>query len=101
MGHLFLESNRGRPHARRTGERAERAAGDTAQAETSGASRTKALTAAEVGAIVDGVIGDLTADGTGLTMRQLGLVMKPVTEKVAGRFDGKAVSEIVRSRIPQ
>ena len=32
-------------------------------------------------------------------MRQLGAVMKPVTAKVAGRFDGKAVSEIVRSRL--
>ena len=51
--------------------------------------------------IVDDVISSLTADGTELTMRQLGAVMKPVTAKVAGRFDGKAVSEIVRSRIAQ
>lgn len=29
----------------------------------------------------------------------MGYVMKPVTEKVAGRFDGKAVSEIVRKRL--
>jgi uncharacterized protein YqeY len=34
-------------------------------------------------------------------MRQMGEVMKPVTAKVAGRFDGKAVSEIVRTRLAQ
>jgi uncharacterized protein YqeY len=28
-------------------------------------------------------------------------VMKPVTATVAGRFDGKAVSEIVRNRLAQ
>ena len=32
-------------------------------------------------------------------MRSIGAVMKPVTAKVAGRFDGKTVSEIVRSRL--
>jgi len=50
---------------------------------------------------VEVVSDSLTADGTELTIRQLGAVMKPVTAKVAGRYDGKAVSEIVRSRIPQ
>ncbi|HET9347921.1 MAG TPA: GatB/YqeY domain-containing protein [Arthrobacter sp.] len=80
---------------------AERAAAEIAEAEIIEAYLPKALTAAEVEAIVDDVIGDLTVDGTELTMRQLGAVMKPVTAKVAGRFDGKAVSEIVRSRIAQ
>ncbi|HSO14983.1 MAG TPA: GatB/YqeY domain-containing protein [Arthrobacter sp.] len=79
----------------------ERAAAEIAEAEIIEAYLPKALTAAEVEAIVDEVINTLTADGTVLTMRQLGAVMKPVTAKVAGRFDGKAVSEIVRSRIPQ
>jgi hypothetical protein len=32
-------------------------------------------------------------------MRSIGAVMKPVTAKVAGRFDGKTVSEIVRGRL--
>jgi len=31
----------------------------------------------------------------------MGAVMKPVTEKVAGRYDGKAVSEMVRGRLAQ
>lgn len=79
----------------------ERASAEIAEAEIIEAYLPKALTAAEVEAIVDEVINTLTADGTVLTMRQLGAVMKPVTAKVAGRFDGKAVSEIVRSRIPQ
>ena len=79
----------------------ERAAAEIAEAEIIEAYLPKALTAAEVEAIVDDVIKSLTADGTALTMRQLGAVMKPVTAKVAGRYDGKAVSEIVRSRIPQ
>ena len=79
----------------------ERAAAEIAEAEIIEGYLPKALTADEVEAIVDEVIKSLTADGTALTMRQLGAVMKPVTAKVAGRFDGKAVSEIVRSHIPQ
>ncbi len=79
---------------------AHRAAAEIAEAEVIEGYLPKALTAAEVEAIVDEVIGSLTAGGAELTMRQLGAVMKPVTAKVAGRFDGKAVSEIVRSRIP-
>lgn len=79
----------------------DRAAAEIAEAEIIEAYLPKALTAAEVEAIVDAVIGELRAEGTELTMRQLGAVMKPVTAKVAGRFDGKAVSDIVRSRIAQ
>ncbi|MEC5181397.1 GatB/YqeY domain-containing protein [Arthrobacter sp. CG_A4] len=79
----------------------DRAAAEIAEARIIEAYLPQALTAAEVEAIVDGVINLLKADGVELTIRQLGAVMKPVTAKVAGRFDGKAVSEIVRSRIPQ
>ena len=41
------------------------------------------------------------AQAVELSLRQLGAVMKPVTVTVAGRFDGKAVSEIVRNRLAQ
>src|SRR6476469_6732492 len=75
---------------------AERAAAEIAEAEL-----PKPLTAAEVETIVDEVIAALKADGVELSMRQLGAVMKPVTATVAGRFDGKAVSEIVRNRLAQ
>lgn len=34
-----------------------------------------------------------------IDMRQMGLIMKLVTAKVAGRFDGKGIREIVRSRL--
>ena len=53
----------------------------------------------EVEAIVDEAIAALKADGQDPTMRSIGAVMKPVTAEVAGRFDGKTVSEIVRSRL--
>jgi hypothetical protein len=78
---------------------ADRAAAEIAEAEVIEAYLPKALSAAEVEEIVDDVIAGLQADGVELSIRQLGAVMKPVTAKVAGRFDGKAVSEIVRSRI--
>lgn len=78
---------------------ADRAAAEIAEAEVIEEYLPKALSAAEVEAIVDDVIAGLQADGVELSIRQLGAVMKPVTAKVAGRFDGKAVSEIVRKRI--
>lgn len=78
---------------------AERASAEIAEAEVIEAYLPKPLTRHEVEAIVDEVIADLTAVGTEPGMRQMGQVMKPVTAKVAGRYDGKAVSEIVRSRL--
>ncbi|WP_430297207.1 GatB/YqeY domain-containing protein [Sinomonas sp. B1-1] len=76
-----------------------RASAEIAEAEVIEAYLPKPLTRDEVEAIVDEVIADLKAGGTEPGMRQMGQVMKPVTAKVAGRFDGKAVSEIVRSRL--
>jgi uncharacterized protein YqeY len=79
----------------------DRAAAEIAEAEIIEAYLPKALSRAEVEAIVDETIAALKADGVELSIRQLGAVMKPVTARVAGRFDGKAVSEIVRNRIAQ
>lgn len=78
---------------------AERAAAEIAEAEVIEAYLPEPLSEADVEAIVDEVIAGLKADGTEPSMRQMGAVMKPVTAKVAGRFDGKAVSEIVRKRL--
>ena len=78
---------------------AERAAAEIAEAEVIEAYLPEPLSEAAVEAIVDEVIAGLKADGTEPSMRQMGAVMKPVTAKVAGRFDGKAVSEIVRKRL--
>ncbi len=77
----------------------ERAAAEIAEAEVIEAYLPEMLTPAEVEAIVDEAIAELGASGQELTIRQMGAVMKPVTAKVAGRFDGKAVSEIVRTRL--
>jgi uncharacterized protein YqeY len=78
---------------------AERASAEVAEAEIIEAYLPKALTRGEVEAIVDEAIKALQADGQELSARSIGLVMKPVTAKVAGRFDGRTVSEIVRSRL--
>lgn len=78
---------------------AERAAAEVAEAEIIEAYLPKALTREEVEAIVDAEISALKAAGQELSMRSIGVVMKPVTAKVSGRFDGKTVSEIVRSRL--
>lgn len=76
-----------------------RADAEIAEAEIIEAYLPEPLTAADVESIVDEVIAGLRADGAELSMRQMGAVMKPVTARVAGRFDGKAVSNIVRSRL--
>lgn len=77
----------------------DRAAAEIAEAEVIEAYLPTALTRDEVEAIVDEEIAALKAEGQELSMRSIGAVMKPVTAKVAGRFDGKTVSEIVRSRL--
>lgn len=77
----------------------ERAKAEIAEAEVIEAYLPKALTRAEAETIVDEVIAELRADGTELTMRSMGAVMKSVTPKIGGRFDGKAVSEIVKARL--
>jgi uncharacterized protein YqeY len=77
----------------------DRAGAEIAEAEVIEAYLPQPLSAAEVEAIVDEAIAALKADGVELSMKQMGAVMKPVTAKVAGRFDGKAVSEIVRTRL--
>ena len=79
----------------------DRAAAEVAEAEIIEAYLPKALTRDEVEAIVDEAIAALKADGQELSMRSIGAVMKPVTAKVAGRFDGKSVSEIVRAAWPK
>jgi len=77
----------------------DRAAAEIAEAEVIETYLPKALTRGEVEAIVDAEIDALKAEGQELSMRSIGAVMKPVTAKVAGRFDGKTVSEIVRGRL--
>lgn len=78
----------------------ERAAAEVVEALVIEAYLPKPLTAEEAGAIVDGIITGLeTEQGGALSMKQMGLAMKPITAEIAGRFDGKAISEMVRKRL--
>ncbi len=77
----------------------DRAAAEIAEAEVIESYLPKPLSLAEVEAIVDEVIEGLRAEGRELTARQMGEVMKPVTAKVSGRFDGKEVSQLVRQKL--
>ncbi|UVJ37761.1 GatB/YqeY domain-containing protein [Arthrobacter sp. CJ23] len=76
-----------------------RAAAEIAEAEIIESYLPRALGAAEVETIIDEALAALRAQGQEPTLRQMGAVMKPVTAKIAGRFDGKAVSDLVRARL--
>jgi uncharacterized protein YqeY len=78
---------------------AARAAAEIAEAEVIEAYLPQPLTAAEAEEIVNEVITDLELAEGPLTMRQMGVAMKPITARIAGRFDGKAVSDMVRKRL--
>ena len=78
---------------------ADRAAAEVAEAEIIEAYLPQPLTADEAAGIVDRIITALVAEQGALSIRQMGVAMKPVTAEIAGRFDGKAVSEMVRKRL--
>ena len=77
----------------------DRAAAEIAEAEVIEAYLPQPLDAEEAAAIVDRIITALEAEQGELSMRQMGVAMKPITAEIAGRFDGKAVSEMVRKRL--
>lgn len=78
---------------------ADRAAAELAEADVIEAYLPQPLDAAAAQAIVDRVISGLEAEQGKLSMRQMGVAMKPITAEIAGRFDGKAISEMVRKRL--
>jgi len=49
----------------------------------------------EVRTLVDEVVKELAAD----SMKDMGRVMKVLTDKTKGRADGKVVSDLVRTRL--
>lgn len=58
------------------------------------------LTEAEIAAIVNEEVAAATATlGDKPTMRQMGLVMKAVTPRIAGRGDGKTAAALVRAAL--
>ncbi|MDO5745780.1 MAG: GatB/YqeY domain-containing protein, partial [Micrococcaceae bacterium] len=77
----------------------DRAAAENAEAEIIEAYLPAPLDEAAVSGIIDGAIATLREGGTELSMRSMGQVMKLVSAEVAGRFDGKKVSEMVRSSL--
>lgn len=77
----------------------DRAAAEVAEAEVIEAYLPQPLNAEEAAAVVDRIITGLEAEQGNLSMKQMGLAMKPITAEIAGRFDGKAVSEMVRKRL--
>lgn len=77
----------------------DRAAAEEREAAIIEAYLPAALNEQEAKAIVAEAVATLRAGGNELGMRQMGSVMKLVTEKVAGRFDGKALSNMVRAEL--
>ena len=81
------------------GGRPELAAKETAEAEFLSKYLPAQLGDDEIRAIVDAIVAGLAAGGERPTMKQMGQVMKAVTAEVAGRADGRRVSEIVRAAL--
>ncbi len=77
----------------------DRAAVEIAEAGIIEAYLPQPLNEDQAAAIVDRIITGLEAEQGELSMRQMGVAMKPITAEIAGRFDGKAVSEMVRKRL--
>ncbi|AIY00415.1 hypothetical protein ART_0816 [Arthrobacter sp. PAMC 25486] len=77
----------------------DRAAAEVSEAEVIEAYLPQPLNAEEAAAIVDRIITGLEAEQGALSMKQMGQAMKPITAEIAGRFDGKAISEMVRKRL--
>ncbi len=77
----------------------DRAAAEVAEAQIIEGYLPAGLTGEQAAAIVEKIITGLEAEHGKLSMRQMGVAMKPVTAEIAGRFDGKAVSEMVRQRL--
>lgn len=78
---------------------AERAEQETAEASFIESYLPAPLTADDVVGIVDQAIAEHTVDGVKPGMRQMGQVMKSVSAEVAGRYDGKATSALVKERL--
>lgn len=77
------------------GGRTERAQAERAEGEILREYLPDQLDDAELGTLIDAAITETGATG----MRSMGQVMKTVTPRVAGRADGKRVSEEVRRRL--
>ena len=75
--------------------RADRAARETAEGEVLAEYLPKQLSDAELGELISSAIAETGAEGP----RAMGSVMKVLTPKIAGRADGKRVSEAVKAAL--
>ena len=57
------------------------------------------LPAAASGADVERVVGEVIAELGATTMKDMGRVMKTVSERLGGNADGKAISALVKSKL--
>ncbi|WP_423299275.1 GatB/YqeY domain-containing protein [Glutamicibacter nicotianae] len=78
--------------------RAEHAERELAEAAFISTYLPKALGEADAQEVVDRVMAELAADHE-LTMKDMGQAMKLVGAEIAGRFDGKALSQMVRAKL--
>lgn len=76
----------------------DRAAAETAEADFLDMYLPKGLTPQEAEAIVAKTLASLAVEGE-LTIKDMGRVMKAVGVEIAGRFDGKTVSGMVRAAL--
>lgn len=74
---------------------ADRAARETAEADLIATYLPEALDEADVQAIVDTAVASFDAP----TRKEMGQIMKLVNAEVKGRFDGKAISQMVQARL--
>ena len=80
--------------------RAEQAAKERAEGDVLSAYLPQALTDDEVSALVAEAIGSVTAaTGSAPTMRQMGLVIKDVQARAAGRADGSRIAAAVKAAL--
>lgn len=78
---------------------ADRASAESQEAEIIEAYLPEALTETQVQGFIEAAVVAVIPIGEPLTMRHMGAIMKLVTADVAGRYEGKQVSNLVKERL--
>ena len=81
------------------GNRPELAAKETSEAEFLAAYLPTRLTPDELKALVDAEVAAAAAGGDAPTMKQMGVIIKAVGAKAAGRADGGSIAALVRAAL--
>ncbi len=91
----FVKQRREAAEVYRKNDRADMAEGEEREMLIAQEFLPAQLSEDEVRALVDEVVNDLAAE----SMKDMGRVMKVLTEKTKGRADGKVVSNLVRAKL--